>query len=93
MSLALPLCVDCPQASVLLSDRTGLKQRVIRRLWLTQARGREEYRMRGEPAVAEADMALQQPEARSVFSPGKLSLDHRTLAGAGCTGSWEGRCG
>ena len=25
--------------------------------------------------------------------PGKLSLDHRTLAVAGCTGSREGRCG
>ena len=24
---------------------------------------------------------------------GMLSLDHGTLAVAGCTGSWEGRCG
>ena len=26
--------------------------------------------MRGEPAAAEADVTLQQPEARRVFSPG-----------------------
>ena len=37
-------------------------------LWLTQARGREGYGMRGEPATAEADVTLQQPEAHCVFS-------------------------
>ena len=35
-----------------------------------QAWGREGYGMRGEPAVAEASMTLQQPEARHVFSRG-----------------------
>ena len=29
----------------------------------------------------------------SCVLPGKLSLDHRTLAVAGCTDSWERRCG
>ena len=49
--------------------------------------------MWGEPAVAEASVTLQQPEEHCVFSLEKLSLDHRTLAVAGCTGSWEGSCG
>ena len=48
--------------------------------------------MWGEPAAAEAGMTLHQPEALCVL-PGKLSLDHGTLAVAGCTGSREGRCG
>ena len=48
--------------------------------------------MLGEPAVAEASVMLHQPEAPCVL-PGKLSLDHGTLAVAGCTGSQEGRCG
>ena len=54
-------------------------------LWLTQARGKEGYGMRGEPAVAEASMPCD--------LLGKLSLDHGTLAVASCTGSREGRCG
>ena len=49
--------------------------------------------MQGEPVVAEASMTLQQPEGRHVFSPGKMSLDHRSLAVVGCTGSQEGRYG
>ena len=48
--------------------------------------------MQGEPGAAEASGTLQQPEAPCVL-PGKLSLDHGTLAVAGCTGSPEGRCG
>ena len=36
--------------------------------------------MQGKPAAAEASMTLQQPEVHHVFSLGKLSLDHRTLA-------------
>ena len=44
--------------------------------------------MRVEPAAAEASMMLQQPEACvPCVLLGKLSLDHRTLAVAGCTGS------
>ena len=48
--------------------------------------------MLGEPAAAEADLTLHQPEAPCILL-GKLSLDHGTLAVAGCTGSREGRCG
>ena len=47
--------------------------------------------MRGEPVAAEAGVTLQQPEAPCVLLR-KLSLDHGTLAVAGCTGSQEGRC-
>ena len=48
--------------SVLHLDKMGFKEWLIRGLWLTQVRGREEYGMWGEPAVAEAGMTLQQPE-------------------------------
>ena len=50
----------------------GLKEQLFRGLWLTQAVGREGYGMRGEPAVAEAGMTLQQPEACCVFSWGSF---------------------
>ena len=62
--------VGHPLASVLHSDRRGLKEWLIRGLWLTQAGGREGYGMRGEPVAAEAGTLLQQPEACSVFSWG-----------------------
>ena len=47
--------------------------------------------MRGEPAAVETRVTLHQPEAPCVL-PGKLSLDHGSLAVAGCTGSQQGRC-
>ena len=90
--LAPPLCVGSPRASVILSDRMWLKEQLIRGLWLTQATGREGYGMRGEPVVAEASVMLHQPGVHCVL-PGMLSLDHRTLAVAGCTGSREGTWG
>ena len=93
LGLAPPLHVGFPLASVLHPDRRGLKERLIKGLWLTQAVGREGYGMQGKPVAAEASVTLQQPEARRAFSQGELSLDHGTLAVAGCTGSWEGRCG
>ena len=65
-----PLRIGRLRASVLLSDRTGLNEQLIWGLWLAQARGREGYGMRGEPAVAEASVTLQQPEVRCVFSRG-----------------------
>ena len=51
-------------------DRTGLKQWLIRGLWLTQAGGREGYRMGGDPAAAEVSVMLQQPEVCHAFSQG-----------------------
>ena len=72
MDLDLPLHVGRPLASVLCPDRRELKKRLFRWLWLTQAGGREGYRMRDEPVVAEAGMTLQQHEARCVFSQGSF---------------------
>ena len=48
--------------------------------------------MQGDPVAAEAGVTLHQPEAPRVL-PGKLSLDHLTLAVVDCTGSREGWCG
>ena len=45
-------------AFVLPSDAMGLKEQLLRGLWLTQARGRE-----GKSAVAEAGVTLPLPEA------------------------------
>ena len=82
LDLALPLRVGRLRVSVLCSDRTGLKQRLIRGLWLTQAGGREGYGMRGEPAAAEASVTLQQPEAGRAFSRGSCPW---------ITGAWPWR--
>ena len=68
MDMAPPLHVVHLRASVPHADRTGLKERLIRGLWLTQAKGREGYRMQGE--LAETNEMLQQPEAQCVFSWG-----------------------
>ena len=43
LDLAPPLHVGRLKACVLHSDKTGLKEQLIRGLWLTQARGREGY--------------------------------------------------
>ena len=69
LDLSPPLCVGRLRASVLRSDRTGLKEQLIKGLWLTQARGREGYGMLSEPAAAETSVTLQ-PEVRHVFSQG-----------------------
>ena len=68
LDLAPPLCVGRLRASVLRLDRAGLKEQLIRGLWLTQAGRREGYRVRGEPAAAEASVMLHQHEAHCVFS-------------------------
>ena len=82
LDLAPPLHVGCPLASVLCPDRRGLKERLIRGLWLTQAGGREGYGMRGKPVVAEAYVTLDQPEARCVISRGSCPW---------VTGPWQWR--
>ena len=51
-------------------DKRGIKERLIRGLWLTQAGQREGYRMWDQPSAAEAGMMLQQPEVHNVFSRG-----------------------
>ena len=70
LDLTLPLPVGCLRASVLHSDSTQVKSQLIRVLWLTQAGGREGYGMRGEPAAADTNITLQQPEVYHVFSRG-----------------------
>ena len=45
MDLAPPLCVGHLMASVALPDKMGLKEQLIRALWLTQAREKEGYGM------------------------------------------------
>ena len=80
LDLAPPLHVGSLRSSVLCSDRMGLKEQLLRGLWLTQAGGREEYRMRGEPEAAESSITLQQPEAHHVFSQGSCPW---------ITGPWE----
>ena len=70
LGLAPPLHVHVgqPLESVLHPDRKRLKEQLFWGLWLTQVREREGYGMQGEPEVAEASMALQEPEACYVFS-------------------------
>ena len=70
LDLALPLHLGHPLASVLHSYRRGLKVRLIRGLWLTQAGGREGYGMWGKPVAAEASMMLQHLKVCRVFSQG-----------------------
>ena len=82
LDLAPPLRVGRLRASVLCSDRMGLKEQLIWGLWLTQAGGEGGVRMRGVPAAAEAGVTLQQPEARHVFSRGSCPW---------ITGPWQWR--
>ena len=63
MVLAPPLYVGRPLVSVLHPDKRGLKEQLIRGPWLTQAVGRDRYRMWGKPVVVEAAVTLQQPGA------------------------------
>ena len=69
LDLAPPLRVGHRRASVLCSDRTELKEPLIRGLWLTQAEGREGYGVWGESAAAEAGVTLH---VRTVRSPGEV---------------------
>ena len=70
----------------------GVKGAAVSGALVHSGRGEGRVQMWCEPVPAEAGMTLQQPEAPCIL-PGKLSLDHGTLAVAGCTGSQEGRCG
>ena len=88
----LPLRVGHLRASVLHSDRTGLKEQLIRGLWLTQAegvRGMDAGRACGGRDLHDVAPAW----GRLCVLLGKLSLDHGTQAVAGCTGAREGTCG
>ena len=93
LDLAPPLRVGRLRASVLRSHRTGLKEQLLRGLWLTQAAEREGYRGGGASLRWQRRRDVAPARGAPCVLPGKLSLDHGTLAVAGCTGSQEGRCG
>ena len=88
-----PLPVGRLRASVLCSDRTGLKEQRLQGLWLTQAAGREGYGGGGASLRGQRRHDVAAARGAPCVLPGKLSPDHGTLAVAGCTGSREGRCG
>ena len=88
-----PLRVGRLRVSVLRSDRTGLKEQLLRGLWLTQAGGRERYRGGGASLWRQRRRDVAPARGAPCVLPGKLSLDHGSLAVAGCTGSREGQCG
>ena len=70
MDLALPLCVGHLRTFVPHPEKAGLKEGLIRGLWLTQTGVRVGYGMQGQSAVAKASVMLQQPEVHHVFSQG-----------------------
>ena len=93
MDLDPPLRVGRLKASVLRSDRTGLKEQLLRGLWLTQAAGRERYGGGGASLRRQRRHDVAAAQGAPCVLPGKLFLDHGSLAVAGCTGSREGWCG
>ena len=93
LGLAPLLRVGRLRASVLHSHRTGLKEQLLRGLWLTQARGTEGYGGGGVSLWQQRRRDVAAAQGVSCVLPGKLSLDHGSLAVVGCTGSREGRCG
>ena len=93
MDLDPPLRVGCLRVSVLRSHRTGLKEPLLRGLWLTQAGGRERYGGGGTSLRRQRRRDVAGARGAPCVLLGKLSPDHGTLAVAGCTGSREGRCG
>ena len=82
LDLAAPLHVGHLRASVLRSDRTGLKEQLIRGLCLTEAGGREGLWMGSQPAAAEAGVTLYKPQVCRVFSRGSCPW---------ITGPWQWR--
>ena len=82
LDLDLPLRVGRLRVSVPCPDRTGLKEQLLRGLWLTQPGGEGGVRMRGEPPAAEASRKLQQPKALHVLSWGSCPW---------ITGAWQWR--
>ena len=93
LDLAPPLHVGRLRASVPCPDRRGLKYQLIRGLWLTQAGGEGGVPNAGRVCGGRGRCDVTATWGTPCVLPGKLSLDHGTLAVAGCTGSWEERCG
>ena len=92
LDMDLPLCVGHLRASVLCSDRMGLKEYLIGgsgSLRLVGGRGTESGGSCGSSGRHDVAPAWGAP----CILPGNLSLHHGTLAVVGCTCSREGRCG
>ena len=88
-----PLCVGRLRASVPRPDRMGLKEQLLGgsgSLRTVGGRGTEEA---GRACSSRGRCDVAAAWGAPCVLPGKLSLDHRTLAVVGCTGSQEGRCG
>ena len=89
LDLAPPLCIGLLRASVLLSDRMGLKEQLIQGLWLIQAGGREGFR-------CGASLQWQRPAWRctglrcAMCSPGDVVSVPWNPGMAGCAGSRRG---
>ena len=88
-----PLNVGRLRASVPRPYRTGLKEQLLRGLWFTQARGGSSTEEAGRACGGRGRSDVAAAWGAPCILPAKLSLDHGTLAVAGCTGSREGRCG
>ena len=82
MDLDPPLRVARLRAYVLRPDRTGLKEQLLRGLWLTQAGGGSGTEEAGRACGVRGVMTLQQPEARHAFSRGSFPW---------ITGAWPWR--
>ena len=82
LDLALPLCIGLLRVSVLRSERTGLKEQLLRGLWLTQAGGGSSTEEAGRACGVRGVVTLQQPEARCAFSRGSCPR---------ITGAWPWR--
>ena len=75
-----PLHVGRLRASVPRPDRTGLKEQLLPRLWLTQAGGRERYGGGGASLRRQRRRDVAPARGVPCVLPGKLSPDHGTLA-------------
>ena len=77
-----PLHVGRLRASVLRSDRMGLKEQLLPGLWLTQVGGGSGTEEAGRACGVRGVVTLQQPEARRAFSRGSCPR---------LTGAWPWR--
>ena len=87
-----PLHVGHLRTSVPRPDRMGLKEQLLRGLWLTQAGGGRGTDV-GQACGGRGRRDVAPAWGAPCVLPGKLSPDHGSPAAASCTGSREGRCG
>ena len=93
LNSAPPLRVGRLRASVLSLRQDGVKGAADSGALAHSGRGREGYGGGGASLRRQRRRDVAAARGTLCVLPGKLSPDHGTLAVAGCTGSWEGRCG